>query len=238
VNRSAAQDDVVSAYTEPNWAAAALLIIDMQPDFAEGGASPIPGTAAVAPVGARLAAGFRSAGLPIAHIVRLYRPGGTDVDLPRRAAIEAGLAVVAPGSPGSGIIPGIADDSAAPYPLDATLLLTGRPQPIRDREIALFKPRWGAFYRTELDAWLRAQGSDTLVVAGCNLPNCPRATLFEASERDFRTVLAADAVSQTTPERLGDLAAIGVNLLPTDTIISHLARRPTLPRSGLTTLDG
>ncbi|MBO1903123.1 hypothetical protein J4H92_14355 [Leucobacter weissii] len=32
-------------------------------------------------------------------------------------------------------------------------------------------------------------------------------------QRDFRTVLATDAVSQTTPERLSDLAAIGVQLI-------------------------
>lgn len=50
----------------------------------------------------------------------------------------------------------------------------------------------------------------TVVVAGCNLPNCPRATLFDASERDFRTVLVTDAVSGVTVERLADLERIGV----------------------------
>jgi nicotinamidase-related amidase len=62
---------------------------------------------------------------------------------------------------------------------------------------------------------------DTVVVAGCNLPNCPRATLFEAGERDFRTVLAVDAVSQASPERLADLAGIGVRLLPAATIVDQ-----------------
>ena len=52
------------------------------------------------------------------------------------------------------------------------------------------KPRWGAFYETPPHALLRELGVDTVIVAGCNLPNCPRATLVEASERDYRTVLA------------------------------------------------
>ncbi|MGW6505279.1 hypothetical protein [Nonomuraea angiospora] len=34
----------------------------------------------------------------------------------------------------------------------AGLLLSGEPQPLGEREVALFKPRWGAFYRTRLDA--------------------------------------------------------------------------------------
>jgi nicotinamidase-related amidase len=61
------------------------------------------------------------------------------------------------------------------------------------------------------------------VVAGCNLPNCPRATLFEASERDFRTVIVSDAVSQASPERLADLAGIGVSVLPAATVAASLS---------------
>ena len=30
---------------------------------------------------------------------------------------------------------------------------------------------------------------------GCNFPNCPRTSIYEASERDFRVVLARDAIS-------------------------------------------
>lgn len=79
----------------------------------------------------------------------------------------------------------------------------------------MFKPRWSAFYRTSLDEHLRDLGVNTVVVAGCNLPNCPRATLFDASERDYRAVLVTDATSQVTPERLADLALIGVGALNT-----------------------
>jgi nicotinamidase-related amidase len=38
------------------------------------------------------------------------------------------------------------------------------------------KPRWGAFYETPPHALLHELGVDTVIVAGCNLPNCVRAT--------------------------------------------------------------
>jgi nicotinamidase-related amidase len=56
-----------------------------------------------------------------------------------------------------------------------------------------------------LDQHLRDRDVTTVVVAGCNLPNCPRATLFDASQRDYRTALVQDATSQVTDERLQDL---------------------------------
>jgi nicotinamidase-related amidase len=208
-------------YTTPEWATAALLVIDFQADFLDGGASPIPGTSDVLDQVAGLAAEFRDAGLPIAHIVRLYEPGESDVDLLRRAAVESGARMVAPGSRGSQIP---AQILPAPAELDAQTLLTGTPQVLRDKEAIFFKPRWSAFYRTQLEAWLSEHGVTTVVVAGCNLPNCPRATLFDASERDFRTVLVTDAVSQTTDERLADLSRIGVNLLTLREVRSSLQR--------------
>jgi nicotinamidase-related amidase len=212
----------MSDYTNPQWPSSVLLVIDMQVDFAEGGASSVSGTAAITAKVRQLAADYRQAGLPVVHIVRLYVPGGSDVDPPRRAMIEAGAAVVAPGSPGSAIIAGVATGSPDTCAVDADLVLAGRPQVLGENEIVLFKPRWGAFYRTDLQAWLSERGVDTVVVAGCNLPNCPRATLFEASERDYRTVLAKDAVSQGSAERLDDLAGIGVTLLSVAEIAQQL----------------
>ncbi|GAA0477412.1 hypothetical isochorismatase hydrolase [Actinoplanes capillaceus] len=197
-------------HVAPRWGSSALVVIDMQADFAA-----IGGTVEVAPRVDELAAAFRRAGRPIVHIVRLYPPGSSDVDLPRRGTTT----IVAPGTPGAGLLAG----PAAPVGLDTGLLLSGRPQEIGDHEIVLFKPRWGAFYRTVLEQWLRDRGVDTVVVCGCNLPNCPRATLFEASERDFRTVLATDAVSQTSAERLADLAGIGVTLTTTAEITERLS---------------
>jgi nicotinamidase-related amidase len=207
-------------YTAPHWEAAALVVIDLQQDFLDDGASPIRGTTAVVPNVAAVADAFRLAGLPIAHVVRLYSPGGSDVDLPRRRVIEEGSRIVAPDSDGAQIAAGVAPNSVC---LDAPLLLSGAMQHVGDREVVLFKPRWSAFHRTGLQKWLEQQGCDTVVVAGCNLPNCPRATLFDASERDLRAVLVTDAVSQTSDERLADLERIGVHLYRTETVIRMLA---------------
>jgi nicotinamidase-related amidase len=196
-------------YTAPELGRSALVLIDVQNDFVDG-ATPIEGTAERIDVMARLAAMFRAAGRPIVHIVRLYVPGGSDVDLPRRAAIEAGAQVAAPNTHGANIPESILPITGGE--LDFELLLAGGIQHLGTNEAVMFKPRWSAFYRTELDGHLRETGVTTIVLAGCNLPNCPRATLFDASERDYRAVLVTDATSQVTPQRLSDLQLIGIRL--------------------------
>lgn len=218
--RAAERREEVTNYTVPHWASAALVVVDLQRDFLDDGASPVPGTTAVVPKVATLAAAFREAGRPIVHVVRLYEPGGSDVDPPRRRVIEDGGRIVAPGSDGAQVAEGIMPSSVR---LDSEVLLSGQMQTVGEREVVLFKPRWSGFYRTDLEAWLHREGCDTVVVAGCNLPNCPRATLFDASERDLRAVVVADAVSQATEERLADLERIGVHCYTTETAIEALS---------------
>ena len=209
-----------ATHTDPHWERAALIVIDMQRDFLDGGAAPIPGTAAIVANIHSLVQTFRVAGSPVVHVVRLYQPGSLDVDLPRRSRIEAGDLVVAPGTDGSQIVDLLAPSGAS---LDADVLLAGGEQAIGPAEVVLCKPRWSAFHRTKLEVRLRRWGCDTVVVTGCNLPNCPRATLFDASERDFRADLVTDAVSQSTPERVADLELIGVCLRATTKVITRIA---------------
>jgi len=47
-------------------------------------------------------------------------------------------------------------------------------------------------------------------VVGCNFPNCPRATIYGASMRDFRTVMITDAVSGVYDQGIKELNGIGV----------------------------
>src|SRR5207247_853290 len=75
------------------------------------------------------------------------------------------------------------------------LLLAGGIQHVGPGEVIIYKPRWGAFFQTPLEAHLRALRVSTLAFCGCNFPNCPRASVYEASERDFRLLLVLDAVS-------------------------------------------
>ncbi len=68
-------------------ATSALLIIDTQVDFVDGGRSPIAGTTAVIPKLVELRSAFLDAGRPVIHVVRLY--AGEDVDRVRRTAMAS-----------------------------------------------------------------------------------------------------------------------------------------------------
>jgi nicotinamidase-related amidase len=212
----------IDPHLAPHWDSAALITIDMQRDFLSDGAYGLAGTSEVMPQLRGLTAAFRAAGRPIVHIVRLYPGDGKDVDRVRRTLVESGADFVRPGSPGRLLAPGLAPTDAPD--LDDALLLNGEPQPLGPHEYALYKPRWGAFYRTPLADLLADYDVDTLVFAGCNLPNCPRASIIESHERDFRVVLAADAVSQATDQGLREIAGLGTVLLPTADVINGIAR--------------
>ncbi len=202
----------MNLYTSPDKAHLALVIIDTQQDFVIPGAPGfIPGTLEAVPRMARLLEKFRQKGLPIVHVVRLYLEDGSNVDLCRRAAVAKGLRMVAPGSAGAEIM-----EELKPFPqerLDAALLLSGRLQAAGPREWFMYKPRWGAFYQTPLERHLRDLGVNTLALCGCNFPNCPRTTLYEASERDFKIILVRDAVSGLDEAGLQEMSKIGVNLM-------------------------
>src|SRR4051812_3171080 len=116
------------SYTAPDFASSALITIDTQRDVLDGQPLEIPGTSAALPEMQRLVDGFRQAGRPIVHIVRLYRLDGSNVDLCRRRLVEGGTAILAPGSEGSEPAPGLLPDAATR--LDPDLLLAGEVQEV------------------------------------------------------------------------------------------------------------
>jgi nicotinamidase-related amidase len=199
---------IQSRYVAPDFRDAALLTIDLQHDFLDNGSAPIAGTSAVLSPVAALVASFRRTNRPVVHVVRVYKDDGSNVDLCRRAEIEGGRRIVSPHTPGMELASELMTGQG--QQLDATLLLSGALQVLGPFEWAMYKPRWGAFYQTGLERHLRELGVTTLVVAGCNFPNCPRASIYEASERDFRVVVAADAVSGIYDRGLQELTNIGV----------------------------
>jgi nicotinamidase-related amidase len=202
---------VSDPYTVPDFASAALITIDTQRDVLDGGPLEVPGTsAALSRIGVLLEA-FRDARRPIVHVVRLYQPDGGNVDLCRRDAVQNGAHVLAPGDAGSQLARELLPD--ADLTLDADLLLAGGVQPLGPSEVAIYKPRWGAFYRTPLEDHLRELEISTLGFCGCNFPNCPRTSIYEASERDFRVVVARDAISGLYERGERELTNIGVHLV-------------------------
>jgi nicotinamidase-related amidase len=209
----------VDPETAPRFATSALVTIDLQQDFLSDRPYGVPGTTEVVPAVARLVGAFRAAGRPVVHVVRLYLPDGSNADRPRRSLLASGASVVLPGSPGSGLAPGLTPHAA---PLDHERLLAGEPQELADRELVVYKPRWGAFYETPLHDLLGGWGVDTVVFAGCNLPNCPRASIIQASERDYRVVVVRDAISRTSEQGLGEVAGIGAHLMTTDDVAAQV----------------
>ncbi len=215
-------------YTAPDFAAAALITIDTQRDVLDGGPFEIPGTSAALGAMRVLAHAFREASRPIVHIVRLYEPDGANVDLCRRHAVQRGMRLLTPDAPGSQLAAELLPEPD--LTLDAKALLAGRVQRLGPREAAIYKPRWGAFYDTPLDDHLREQDINTLVFCGCNFPNCPRTSIYQASERDFRIVLARDALSGLYERGEHELEGIGVHLMSASEVAKALlaATRETL----------
>jgi nicotinamidase-related amidase len=198
-------------HTAPRFAEAALITIDTQRDVLDGAPLEIAGTSAVLPSMRALVRTCRDLGRPIVHVVRLYRPDASNADLCRRRVLEEGAPVLNPGASGSQIAEELLP--ARGTLLDDELLLAGGLQTLGPGEVAMYKPRWGAFYGTPLERHLRELGASTLAFCGCNFPNCPRASIYEASERDFRVVLARDAVSGLYERGERELANIGVRLM-------------------------
>lgn len=208
-------------YIRPHRDSAALLTIDVQNDFTLPGApAEIDGTAAAVPRMQRLVETFRSEDAPIVHVVRLYKRDGSNVDQCRRAEIEAGADIVRPGTDGAELVAELKPSPDAS--LDADGLLRGEFQTLASQEWATYKPRWSAFYRTGLTEFLADRSIDTIVVCGCNFPNCPRATIYEASERDYRLVFVPDATSGVYERGRREVENIGVQVKTTTETIEWI----------------
>lgn len=226
-----------STYTVPDPTRSVLLTIDMQRDFSSPDAPAyVDGTEAVVPRVRRVLDAFRSHQRPIVHVVRLYRPDGSNVDVCRRRDVEEGKRVVTPDTEGAELV-----EELTPTPdtrLDPDTLLSGGLQPLAESEWALYKPRWGAFYQTPLNDFLHRHDLNTVVVVGCNFPNCPRTTIYEASERDFRIVAIPEAVSGTYQRGLQELKNIGVHLMTAKECDDWLTREqpPVPPAASINTV--
>ena len=219
-------------FTAPEYDRAALITIDVQNDTLDGGPFEVPGTSTILPRIHELCRAFRAAGRPILHVIRIYTADARDADRCRRGSLLAGKRILLKGSPGRR--PADALLPTQDIRIDDDLLLSGSIQPIGPAEAILFKPRWGAFYRTPLEAVLEAKAVSTLVFCGCNYPNCPRTTIYQASERDFRITAVVDALSGMAPSDVDGLERIGVNWATAGAICRQLAIQPvdSMPDKG------
>ncbi len=208
-------------YTAPQRNRAALLTINAQVDFLQPD-SPLrtKGMQAVRARVQRLVKGFRDYDLPIVHCLRLYRPDGSNVDICRRQMVEEGLRVLMPGTQGAELAADIAPKDAPRLAHDA--LFAGEFQELGKQEWAMYRPRWGAFHGTGLETHLTGIGVNTLAICGFNFTTSGRATIYESGARDFRVVLASDAISNASEESLRELGRIGVYQMDVDHCMAWL----------------
>ncbi|MGG1658010.1 cysteine hydrolase family protein [Brevibacillus sp. NRS-1366] len=209
------------SYTSPNWNTSVLITIDTQNDFTLPNApAEIIGTSDVLPNMKSVLEAYRTKGLPIIHVIRLYKEDGSNVDLCRREVIENGAKIAAPYTDGAELVSDIRSSSYSS--LDTDKLLNGEFQSAGENEWVMYKPRWGAFYQTDLEQFLRGRRIDTLVFTGCNFPNCPRTSMYEASERDFRVVMVADTMSQVYDKGIQEMSNIGVHVCGWDDVLDAI----------------
>lgn len=184
----------------------ALVIIDMQNDFVLPDAPLcVEGAQATVPTIRRLLDHARRKGWHVIHVIRLHRPDGSDVEKSRIPLFRDGRGICIPGTPGAAIV-----DELSPLP----------------GETILRKLRFSAFFQTELDMLLRRFGTDTVVIAGTQYPNCVRGTAVDAMSRDYATIVVTDACSAQdeaiAAANIRDMRNMGILCVP-------LAELPALP---------
>ena len=161
----------------------ALINVDMQNRFVEGYPISAPNGLAVLERINTVAAACRKAGILVIHTRNVVRSDGSN--LGRQAEFDPPL------------MGGILNNGSHAAALHKRLVVDGR-------DVLLDKPRFGAFYGTDLELILRTRGIDTVIIAGIATNVCCDTTAREAAVRDFRVLFLSDG---TANHGIGDLSA-------------------------------
>jgi nicotinamidase-related amidase len=186
----------------------AYIIIDMENGFVspESAHCIVPALGTV-PACVRTVAAARAKGIPVFFVKRIYRADGSDVEMCRYAQWKGGGKAAAPGSAGS--ISAQAPEGLRPIPGDYSII----------------KPRWSAFFGTELDLILRRLGVRTVILAGTTTPNCIRTTCYDALALDYNTVILEDCCSSQTEEiqrvNIGDMRRAGAIIMSSKAFMDY-----------------
>ncbi|MCZ4282986.1 cysteine hydrolase [Kiloniella laminariae] len=212
----------MTEYLRPQKDHAALITLSIQRDYILP-SSPIraSGLSRVIPTMTRLVQGVRERDVPLYHSIRLYKPDGSNVDLCRRSAVEEGLRIFMPGSLGAELVDEIQPEGEE-VRINPDILFDGKFQEIGPDESIFYRPRWGAFHGTSLEQELRSRGVDSLILCGFSFNTATRATIYEASARDFKVVVVPDALCNASEQGLEELGRMGVYLMEADEVLSWL----------------
>jgi nicotinamidase-related amidase len=156
---------------------AALLVMDFQTLIVEGVA---PDKDALLARTARLIEAARKAEMPVIYVVVGFREGHPEIsrrNLSFGPIRQSGM--FASGSAGTEIHSAVA--------------------PARG-DVIVTKHRVGAFFGTDLDMILRANGIDTLVLAGIATSGVVLSTLRQAADADYRITVVSDCCADRDAE--------------------------------------
>jgi maleamate amidohydrolase len=146
---------------------------------------------------------FRSWGLPVVHTRVVFESDGSDRNL--FATRVKALQALTEHAAGSQIVPEL-----APLPSEWVVRKQGA----------------SAFFNTALADWLHFHQVDTLVVTGCTTSGCVRATVVDAVQHNFRSVVVSDGVGDRAlaphEANLFDLRQKYADIMTRDELMSHL----------------
>lgn len=92
-------------------------------------------------------------------------------------------------------------------------------------DIIVDKPKYNAFWGSDLEAVLRGLGREWLIFTGIDTDVCVRNTLIDGFHRDFNVVLAMDATEGFSPNKDAIFQGIEMlygRVLTTEEIIAEL----------------
>jgi len=162
---------------------AALLNIDLQECFVRDSPVYAPDGPAVVERLNRLGVVCRRAGIAVIHTRLVLRPDGSDLGLLGETSPPARAGLFNEGTPSA--------------QLDEELV-------VREGDIILDKPRFGAFFGTDLEEILRGRGIDTLIIGGVVTNVCCETTAREAMQREFRVFFLSNG---TATANMGGVSA-------------------------------
>ena len=183
----------------------ALLVVDLSRGFTEPQFPTGSDLSAVVAATGRLLEAARGARVPVLYTTIAYEPGETTAWL-RKAP---GLAVLAARSELVEIDPRI--------------------EPA-DGEPVLVKKGASAFFGTDLADRLHGLAVDTVVICGATTSGCVRASVVDAVQHGFPTLVVREAVGDRAPEpheaNLFDIAAKYGDVIAVDDAVGYLSALP------------
>jgi len=189
----------------------ALVNVDLQNCFVEGSPIAAPDGLGVQDRINKLAAACRKAGVLVIHTLHVVRPDGSNIGVMGEILPVVRAGIINKGAKSADLHRGLV---------------------VKDGDILLDKPRFGAFHGTDLELILRSRGIDTIIVSGIATNVCCETTAREANVRDFRVFFLSDGtatfgVGGLSPDEIqratcATLGAVFAQVLTIDEMIAKI----------------